>query len=65
MLQRYYVQYLSGYDAVALNQVLQPLQTLSEDDSVILSSLCNTIGGLSIKQGIIIFKDHADLIQKC
>ena len=51
MLQRYYVQYLSGYDAVSLNQLLQPLQTLSEDDSVILSSLCNTIGGLSIKQG--------------
>jgi len=53
VLQRYYVQYLSGYYAVSLNQVLQPLQTLSEDDSVILSSLCNTIGGLSIKQGII------------
>lgn len=51
VLQRYYVQYLSGYDAVSLNQLLQPLQTLSEEESVILSSLCNAIGGLSIKQG--------------
>lgn len=50
VLQRYYVQYLSGYYALSLNQVLQPLQTLSEDDSIILSSLCNTIGSLSIKQ---------------
>ena len=50
VLQRYFVQYLSGYDAVSLNQLLQPLQTLSEEESVILSSLCNTIGGLSIKQ---------------
>ena len=56
VLQRYYVQYLSGYDAVSLNQILQPLQTLSEEDSVILSSLCNTIGGLSIKQGILVIE---------
>jgi hypothetical protein len=53
VLQRYYVQYLSGYDGVSLNQLLQPLQTLSEEESIILSSLCNSIGGLSIKQGII------------
>ena len=51
MLQRYYVQYLSGYDSVSLNQLLQPLQTLSEEESVILSSLCHTIGELSVKQG--------------
>ncbi|EFX89764.1 membrane-associated protein Hem-like [Daphnia pulex] len=50
VLQRYYVQYLSGYDGVSLNQLLQPLQTLSEEESIILSSLCNSIGGLSIKQ---------------
>ena len=53
VLQRYYVQYLSGYDGVSLNQLLQPLQTLSEEESIILSSLCNSIGGLSIKQGSI------------
>lgn len=34
-----------------MNQLLQPLQTLSEEESIILSSLCNSIGGLSIKQG--------------
>ena len=51
MLQRYYVQYLSGYDSVSLNQLLQPLQTLSEEESVILSSLCHTISELNVKQG--------------
>ena len=42
VLQRYYVQYLSGYDGVSLNQLLQPLQTLSEEESIILSSLAVT-----------------------
>ena len=40
VIQRYYVQYLSGYDAIALNQCMQGLTHLTEDDSVILSSIC-------------------------
>lgn len=63
MLQRYYVQYLSGYDGVSLNQLLQPLQTLSEEESIILSSLCNTIGSLSIKQGNIFEIFHGIVIR--
>ncbi|KAJ1522587.1 hypothetical protein ONE63_001770 [Megalurothrips usitatus] len=50
VLQRYYVQYLSGFDAVALNQMMQNLAVCPEDESIILSSFCNTIGSLSVKQ---------------
>lgn len=51
VLQRYYTQYLCGYDAIALNQLIQELQNLPEEESVILSSMCNEIGNLSVKQG--------------
>ncbi|KAK2722427.1 membrane-associated protein Hem-like [Artemia franciscana] len=50
VLQRYYVQYLSGYDAVALDLELQPLQNLTEEESVILSAMCNTISTLNVRQ---------------
>ena len=49
VIQRYYVQYLAGYDAVALKQALQGLQHLSENDSIILSSICQTISDVSVK----------------
>ncbi|QQP40389.1 Uncharacterized protein FKW44_014410, partial [Caligus rogercresseyi] len=38
VIQRYYVQYLSIYDAVALNKSMQSLTHISEEDSIILSS---------------------------
>ncbi|KAG7154973.1 Membrane-associated protein Hem-like [Homarus americanus] len=50
VLQRYYTQYLCGYDAIALNQLIQELQNLPEEESIILSSMCNEIGNLSVKQ---------------
>ena len=50
VIQRYYVQYLAGYDAVALKQALQGLQHLSENDSIILSSICQTISDVSVDQ---------------
>ncbi|XP_050734485.1 membrane-associated protein Hem-like isoform X2 [Eriocheir sinensis] len=50
VLQRYYTQYLCGYDAIALNQLIQELQGLPEEESIILSSMCNEIGNLSVKQ---------------
>ncbi|QQP35848.1 Uncharacterized protein FKW44_020772 [Caligus rogercresseyi] len=40
VIQRYYVQYLSVYDAVALNKFMQSLTHISEEDSIILSSIC-------------------------
>lgn len=50
VMQRYYIQYLSGYDAIALNILIQNFQVLPEDEGVILSSLCNTAASLSVKQ---------------
>lgn len=50
VIQRYYVQYLAGFDAVALNLSVQNFQACPEDESVILSSLCNTAATLSVKQ---------------
>lgn len=50
VIQRYYVQYLSEFDAITLKHMIQNLQICPEDESIILSSLCNTISNLSIKQ---------------
>lgn len=50
VIQRYYVQYLAGFDAIALNQMMQNLAVCPEDESIILSSLCNTVANLSVKQ---------------
>ncbi|XP_030759273.1 membrane-associated protein Hem [Sitophilus oryzae] len=50
VMQRYYVQYLSHWDAVTLKEYMQKLQTCPEDEGVILSSFCNTISSLSVKQ---------------
>ncbi|CAH0391487.1 unnamed protein product [Bemisia tabaci] len=50
VIQRYYVQYLAGFDAIALNQMMPNLTVCPEDESIILSSICNTIASLSVKQ---------------
>lgn len=50
VIQRYYVQYLAGYDAAALNQLMQNISMLPEEDSVILDSIYATISKLSVKQ---------------
>ncbi len=50
VIQRYYVQYLAGYDTVALNQAIQSLHGLTENDSVLLTSVCKTISELTVQQ---------------
>ncbi|KAL1505704.1 hypothetical protein ABEB36_005209 [Hypothenemus hampei] len=50
VMQRYYVQYLSHWDAITLKEQMQKLQSCPDDEAVILSSLCNTISSLSVKQ---------------
>lgn len=50
VIQRYYVQYLSGYDAMELNIKMQNLQMCPEEESIILSSLYQTATGLHVKQ---------------
>ena len=50
VIQRYYVQYLTGYDAVALNQLMQNVSMMPEEDSVLLEGVYATISKLSVKQ---------------
>ncbi|XP_018027145.1 membrane-associated protein Hem isoform X4 [Hyalella azteca] len=50
VLQRYYVQYLSGYDAIALAQLLQNHHNLPEAESTILTAMCSDLSQLSVKQ---------------
>ena len=48
VIQRYYVQYLAGYDAVALAQMIQNTAVTSEEDNVLLFSICQKISELSV-----------------
>lgn len=50
VMQRYYVQYLSHWDAICLKEQMQKFLNCPEEEAVILSSLCSTISGLSVKQ---------------
>ncbi|XP_072045321.1 nck-associated protein 1-like isoform X2 [Amphiura filiformis] len=50
VLQQYYIQYLNGYDAIVLNNIVKNLTMCPEDESVILSSFVQTMESLSIKQ---------------
>lgn len=50
IIQRYYVQYLSAYDAIALDQIVQDISLLKEDDSIILKEIHSTISELSVQQ---------------
>lgn len=50
VMQRYYVQYLSHWDAICLKEQMQKFVNCPEEEAVILSSLCSTISGLSVKQ---------------
>uniref|UniRef100_A0A6V7HS69 Membrane-associated protein Hem n=1 Tax=Bracon brevicornis TaxID=1563983 RepID=A0A6V7HS69_9HYME len=50
VLQRYYVQFLSGFDAPALHQMIQNLPVCPEDEGAILSDLCSTIASVTVKQ---------------
>lgn len=50
VIQRYYIQYLSSYDAVALNQIVQTVSMLPEEDAIILESIYKNINDLNVKQ---------------
>ena len=43
------MQYLAGYDAVALAQMIQTTSVTSEEDNSILSSICTQISQLSVE----------------
>lgn len=50
VMQRYYVQYLCGFDATDLNIRIQQLQVCPEEESVLLSSIYNTAASVTVKQ---------------
>lgn len=50
VIQRYYVQYLSGFDSVEMNLKLQELQMCSEEEGIIITSLYQTATGVNVKQ---------------
>jgi NCK-associated protein 1 len=50
VIQRYYIEYLNGNDAGLLNQYIEQLNTLSEDEAILLNSFNSTISILSVKQ---------------
>jgi len=60
VVQRYYVQYLVGFDAIQLAESIQSMygnqanqQYFLQDPSyIIFQSIIRTISGLSVKQGI-------------
>lgn len=59
VVQRYYVQYLVGFDAVQLAQSIQSVYGNQQDQQhylqdpsyVILQSIVQTVSALSVKQG--------------
>uniref|UniRef100_A0A8C1GFQ8 Nck-associated protein 1 n=1 Tax=Cyprinus carpio TaxID=7962 RepID=A0A8C1GFQ8_CYPCA len=61
VMQRYYVQYLSGFDAVVLNELVQNLSVCPEDESIIMSSFVNTMTSLSINANDDVFLHHREL----
>ncbi|XP_060108145.1 nck-associated protein 1-like [Heteronotia binoei] len=50
LLQRYYVQYLSRFDALVLSDIIQDLTVCPEEESVIMSSFVSSLSALSVKQ---------------
>lgn len=50
VIQRYHLQYLAGFDAVVLNELVQNLSVCPEDESVIMSSFVSTMTSLNVRQ---------------
>lgn len=50
VIQRYYIEYLSGADATTLTQLIEQLGPLPEDEAILLSSFQSTITGLNVRQ---------------
>lgn len=49
VIQRYYSQYVTGYDALVLTEIVQSLEGLSEDESTLLSDFCCDISHINRK----------------
>ncbi|KAK2874521.1 hypothetical protein Q8A67_021674 [Cirrhinus molitorella] len=49
IIQRYHLQYLSQYDALALNDTIQGMYVCPEEESVLMSSFVSTLSAMSLK----------------
>ncbi|XP_051528230.1 nck-associated protein 1-like isoform X1 [Myxocyprinus asiaticus] len=49
VIQRYHLQYLSQYDALALNDTIQGMLVCPEEESVLMSSFVSTLSAMSLK----------------
>ncbi|MFH4983098.1 hypothetical protein AB6A40_009807 [Gnathostoma spinigerum] len=50
VIQTYYSQYVIGYDALALTEIIQSLKNISEDESTLLSDFCSDISRLNLDE---------------
>ncbi|XP_028399660.1 nck-associated protein 1 homolog [Dendronephthya gigantea] len=50
VLQRYYIQYMSGFDNSLLKDILQKIAIVPEDVSLLMTSFTTTLASLSVKQ---------------
>ncbi|XP_043108126.1 nck-associated protein 1-like isoform X2 [Puntigrus tetrazona] len=49
VIQRYHLQYLSQYDALALNDTIQGMHVCPEEESILMSSFVSTLSAMSLK----------------
>uniref|UniRef100_A0A8C2JH84 NCK associated protein 1 like n=1 Tax=Cyprinus carpio TaxID=7962 RepID=A0A8C2JH84_CYPCA len=49
VIQRYHLQYLSQYDALVLNDIIQGMYVCPEEESVLMSSFVSTLSAMSLK----------------
>lgn len=49
VIQRYYSQYVSGYDALVLTDIVQSIENLGEKESVLLSDFCGDLSRINSK----------------
>ncbi|XP_058869353.1 nck-associated protein 1-like [Acipenser ruthenus] len=50
VLQRYHLQYLAQFDALALNDIVQSLFVCPEEESILMSSFVSTLSSMTLKQ---------------
>ncbi|KAM4587109.1 nck-associated protein 1-like [Odontesthes bonariensis] len=50
VVQRYHVQYLAQFDALALNDTMQNMYVCPEEESVLMTSFVSSLSALSVKQ---------------
>ncbi|KAI1899989.1 hypothetical protein AGOR_G00067600 [Albula goreensis] len=50
VLQRYHVQYLAQFDALALNDTIQNMNVCPEEESILMTSFVSQLSAMTIKQ---------------